>query len=53
MGTQWRMGMSGISGLDYNCLPWLMTLYGVDDEASAFSDIRVMEGAALKIIHSK
>jgi hypothetical protein len=53
MGTQWRMGTGGVSGLDYNCLPWLMSLNGVDDEASAFNDIRVMESAALRVIHNK
>ncbi|WP_242633963.1 DUF1799 domain-containing protein [Atlantibacter hermannii] len=49
--TQWRTGMGGITGLDYNVLPWLMRLHGVLDEATALADIRIMESAALKIIH--
>ncbi|MEI9883828.1 DUF1799 domain-containing protein [Atlantibacter hermannii] len=49
--TQWRTGMGGITGLDYNVLPWLMRLHGVVDEATALADIRIMESAALKIIH--
>ncbi|CAI1683137.1 DUF1799 domain-containing protein [Serratia fonticola] len=53
MATQWRTGMSGVTGLDYNCLPWLMKLHGVEDEAVALTDIRVMEAAALSVIHKK
>ncbi|UAN55342.1 DUF1799 domain-containing protein [Serratia sp. JSRIV004] len=53
MATQWRMGMSGVTGLDYNCLPWLMKLHGVEDEAVALTDIRMMEATALTVIHNK
>lgn len=53
MATQWRTGMGGITGLDYNCLPWLMRVYAVEDEASVLNDIRIMETAALKVIHQK
>ncbi|PRD13973.1 hypothetical protein CQW29_18380 [Pantoea coffeiphila] len=51
MSTQWRTGMNGVTGLDYNVLPWLMKVTGVEDEATAFNDIRVMERAALDVIH--
>lgn len=51
MATQWRTSMGGASGLDYNCLPWVMKLQGVEDEASALKDIRIMEAAALRIMH--
>ncbi|WP_316044847.1 DUF1799 domain-containing protein [Serratia proteamaculans] len=53
MATQWRTGMGGVTGLDYNCLPWVMKVYGVDDEAAALTDIRMMEAAALSVIHKK
>ncbi|MGQ5721104.1 DUF1799 domain-containing protein [Enterobacter asburiae] len=53
VSTQWRTGMGGPSGLDYNVLPWVMRLHNVDDEATALSDIRVMESAALKIMHKE
>jgi len=53
MATQWRTGMSGVTGLDYNCLPWLMKLHGIEDEAVALTDIRVMEASALSVIHKK
>ncbi|AHG22202.2 hypothetical protein Z042_23280 [Chania multitudinisentens RB-25] len=51
LATQWRTGMSGVTGLDYNCLPWLMKLHGVEDEATALLDIRIMESVALTLIH--
>jgi len=53
MATQWRIGMNGVTGFDYNCLAWLMKVYAVDDEASTLNDIRIMENAALRIIHRK
>ncbi|WP_072032286.1 DUF1799 domain-containing protein [Erwinia sp. 9145] len=49
--TQWRVSMGGVTGLDYNVMPWLMKLYGIEDEATALNDIRVMERAALNVIH--
>lgn len=51
MYTQWRTGMGGVTGLDYNVLPWLMKVHGINDEASALNDIRVMEASALRVIH--
>jgi hypothetical protein len=43
--------MSGATGLDYNCLPWLMRTHGIDDEATALYDIRIMERTALTLMH--
>lgn len=51
MSTQWRTGVNGVTGLDYNCLPQVMDWLGVEDKATVFSDIRVMESAALATIH--
>lgn len=53
MATQWRMGMSGVTGLDYNCLPWVMKLHGVENEVVVLTDIRVMEAVALDAIHKR
>jgi hypothetical protein len=52
MSTQWRMGMSGPTGLDYNALPAVMRLSGVSakDRAEVFDDIRTMEDVALQTI---
>ncbi|WP_041742284.1 DUF1799 domain-containing protein [Collimonas fungivorans] len=49
MSTQWRTGMSGATGLDYNSLPVVMRLMGVphSDRAETFECVRSMEDAAL------
>lgn len=49
MGTQWRTGMAGATGLDYAALPAVMDMLGVDvdERRSRFSELRVMERAAL------
>lgn len=53
MGTQWRTGMAGPTGLDYGVLPNVFRLTAVarKDQPDVFDDLRVMEGAALKHMH--
>lgn len=51
MQTQWRTGMSGPTGLDYNALFTLMTLKNLSIDL--LDDIRIMESAALTEIHRK
>lgn len=53
--TQWRTGMSGPTGLDYNVLFTTMTMKHIGDEKQIelLDDIRVMESAALNQIHKK
>ncbi|MCW7764313.1 DUF1799 domain-containing protein [Photorhabdus luminescens] len=53
MSTQWRVGATGATGLDYNVLHSVMDLIGVNDRATVFNDIRVMEREALMIMHSE
>lgn len=50
--TQWRVGMSGPTGLDYTVLPVVMDLIDVPKESRAecFEGVRVMESEALKVI---
>jgi hypothetical protein len=50
MGTQWRVGMNGATGLDYAVLFELMRREGVADAdwLAMFDDLRAMESAALK-----
>ena len=49
MSTQWRVGLNGPTGLDYNVLFKIMSRLGLpDDEYDVmFSDVRVMEVAAI------
>ena len=50
MSTQWRVGMSGPTGLDYNALPSVMKLVGVPKKsrASVFDDVRTLEDSAME-----
>ena len=45
--TQWRVGMSGATGLDYNAIRWAFEMYGVSDQREMFEGLQVMEAAAL------
>jgi hypothetical protein len=45
--TQWRIGMSGATGLDYNAIRWAFEMYGVSDQREMFEGLQVMEAAAL------
>lgn len=49
MGTQWRAGMSGPTGLDYAAIPSVMSLLHIPKKLrnSVFQDVRVMESEAL------
>ena len=55
MGTQWRTGMAGPTGLDYGVLPDVMPLRGVPkaERAEVFDWIRMMEGEALDQMREK
>ena len=50
MSTQWRVGMNGATGLDYNALPSVMKLVGVPKKsrASVFDDVRTLEDSAME-----
>ena len=54
MSTQWRTGMSGATGLDYNALPVVMRFGGVPlaDRSTVFEEMRIMEDAALTQMHA-
>lgn len=47
--TQWRVGVNGATGLDYNVLPMLYEFHGVTDRRQVFADIKDMEAEALKM----
>jgi hypothetical protein len=50
MLTQWRVGMSGVIGLDYNVLPviWNARRIKSAERSDLLDDLQVMEGAALR-----
>ena len=53
MQTQWRIGMNGPTGLDYNTLPMLFELYKIDNREAALLDLQIPEGEYLKEIYKK
>lgn len=55
MLTQWRVGMNGATGLDYNALPVVMRFRGVKmaDREDVFECVKIMESAALKAMRDK
>lgn len=53
MQTQWRIGMNGPTGLDYNTLPLLFDLYKIDNREAALLDLQILEGEYLKEIYKK
>lgn len=48
MQTQWRVGMSGATGLDYAALPVIAKGEGIRLKPSRIAGLRVMESEALK-----
>jgi hypothetical protein len=47
MSTQWRVGMSGATGLDYAALPAVLNIRKVKDRADVFDCLQIMERAVL------
>ena len=46
--TQWRSGMSGLIGLDYGAVAWVLKLVAAENEQLALlQDLQTMEHAVL------
>lgn len=54
METQWRIGMNGRTGLDYNVLFRFMDRMGLSDEEYDYmlNDVRVLERESLNTMHA-
>lgn len=50
--TQWRMGPSGPTGLDYLVVKWVMELMRVKRPYEVLCSIQVLEASALKTMRS-
>ncbi|GLO38949.1 hypothetical protein PPUN15366_05930 [Pseudomonas putida] len=52
LGTQWRLGPGGPSGLDYAAIPGTAKMLGLKrlDLSEAFHDLRLMENEALAVM---
>ena len=51
--TQWRVGMSGIIGLDYTSVIKMIKLYLVEDTVAMLENLQIMEAAALQVINKE
>ena len=51
--TQWRTTMSGVLGLDYGAVAWVLKLYEVEDQRALLEDLQVMEAAAMVTINTR
>ena len=48
--TQWRVGFSGLLGLDYLAAKWLFDVYSVEDHKEMLDALMTMERAALSAL---
>jgi hypothetical protein len=55
MGTQWRVGPGGITGMDYNALSeiWRRLKVPNSERDAVFEDLQVMEMSALVAMNEK
>ena len=51
--TQWRAGGSGIIGLDYNAVRWLMDLSETKDQMQMLEDLQVIEAKVIERLNSQ
>ena len=51
--TQWRVGVSGIIGLDYTSVLEMIKLYLVEDTVAMLENIQIMEAAALQALNKE
>jgi hypothetical protein len=49
--TQWRVGISGIIGLDYTSVLEMIKLYLVEDTVAMLENLQIMEAAALQALN--
>ena len=51
--TQWRVGMSGIIGLDYTSVLEMIKLYGIEDSVVMIEKIQIIESGALQAMNKQ
>ncbi len=51
--TQWRVGVSGIIGLDYTSVLEMIKLYLVEDTVAMLENLQIMEAAALQALNKE
>lgn len=51
--TQWRSGPSGLLGLDYNAVRWVMELQGITEPLATLDDLQVIEARVVEIVNER
>ena len=51
--TQWRVGVSGIIGLDYTSVLEMIKLYLIEDTVAMLENLQIMEAAALQALNKE
>ena len=51
--TQWRVGISGIIGLDYTSVLEMIKLYLVEDTVAMLENLQIMEAAVLQVLNKE
>ena len=49
--TQWRVGVSGLVGLDYTSVLEMIKLYCIEDKKTMLENLQIIESAALKALN--
>ena len=49
--TQWRVGINGMSCLDYTSVIEMIKLYLVEDTVAMLENLQIMEAAALQALN--
>jgi len=51
--TQWRSGPSGLLGLDYNAVRWVMELQRIADPLAVLDDLQTIEARVVEIVNER
>ena len=51
--TQWRVGISGIIGLDYTSVIEMIKLYNIEDSVVMIEKIQIIESAAIQAMNKE
>ena len=51
--TQWRVGATGIVGLDYNAVRWVFELYEVKEPRKMLDDLQTIEATVVETLNER
>ena len=51
--TQWRVGATGIVGLDYNAVQWMFEMYEVKEPRRLLDDLQIIEATVVETLNQR